>query len=115
MACIYAKNSPHAEKYQTHAGYSGPFPHKNSHPSQSEGLAAGGRTPRAFSFECQQGLSADALKGWGLGGNRLHSWRTHTQGLMCTGTEHKTVPPWEPETDPRRVLGGSPGEETVAH
>lgn len=25
----------------------------------------GGRTPRAFSFERQQGLSAGALKGWG--------------------------------------------------
>ena len=41
------------------------FPHKKSPPRQSEGLALEGRTPRSFSLEGQQGLSAGAPQGWG--------------------------------------------------
>ena len=66
------------------------FPLKHSLPRQSEGLALTGRNPRAFSLEDQQGLSVQELYG---AEGRNSTLGGSTQGLTCTRTQHKAVPP----------------------
>ena len=47
------------------------IPTQNNTPRQTEGLASSRRTPRRFSIEGQQGISAEAPQGWGK--ERPHS------------------------------------------
>ena len=74
----------------------------NSSPRQSEGMVLDRRTPRAFSLQGQQRLSAGAPLGWGkhLGGC--------TQGLMHAGTQHKVIAPWKPGLNPPMGLRETP-------
>ena len=53
-----------------------------------------------------------------MGSQTVSNWTIatlggYTQGLMCTGTQYKGAPPWEPGLDIHSGLGGSFGEINV--
>lgn len=91
VAGIYIKNSHHTPKInlKTHAGYTGRVPHKNNPPRHSEGMA--GRTLRALGYKGQWDLRAEVPQGWWK--QRFQTFGGCKQGLTCTGTQHKAVPP----------------------
>ena len=88
------------------------FPLKHSLPRESEDLALRGRNPRAFTIEDQQGWSVQELH---RAEGRNSTLGESTQGLTCTETQHKAVPPKEAGLDVTSGLGGSPGKVGVSY
>lgn len=86
MTDIYNKKTTFTTKILNLHRLHRDIPTQNNTPRQTEGLASSRRTPRRFSIEGQQGISAEVPQGWGKKDPTL---RGSTQGLMCPGTQHK--------------------------